>query len=205
MRIGRTGRFFKGRPRRPPAKLLFCSSSRSAEPPETGSFTPSGAAPASTHWSSTHRGTLRAPALARIGLPQLAGNSSSVTGGAWARRAGNGSARNPRCSRIFFATSGSSMQAMIRIGPRQREHFRTSTPRPASAARPNPDDTSTAPTSTSAMTGAGTSATLGSEPTLAPTAAVMKDAARHVATLLQGLGHHVESCSNQLFPRVSGG
>lgn len=31
-----------------------------------------------------------------------------------------------------------------------------------------------------------------SEPTLAPTAAVMKDAARHVATLLQGLGHHVE-------------
>ena len=57
------------------------------------------------------------------------GNSSRATGGAWARRVGSGSARNPRCSSIFLATSGSSMQAMSRIGPRQREHFRTSTPK----------------------------------------------------------------------------
>ena len=51
------------------------------------------------------------------GVIQAAGNSSSVTGGAWARRVGSGSARKPRCSRIFFATSGSSMQAMRRILP----------------------------------------------------------------------------------------
>ncbi len=51
----------------PPAELLFCLCSRSAEPPETGNFRPSGAGPpwpegfpcGSTHWSST---------LARIGL-----------------------------------------------------------------------------------------------------------------------------------------
>ena len=60
---------------------------------------------------------------------QASGNSSRATGGAWARRVGSGSARNPTCSRIFFATSGSSMQAMSRIWPRQREHFRTSTPK----------------------------------------------------------------------------
>ena len=42
---------------------------------------------------------------------------------------GSGSARNPRWSRIPLATSGSSMQAMSRIWPRQREHFRISTPR----------------------------------------------------------------------------
>ena len=48
---------------------------------------------------------------------QASGNSSRPTGGgAWARRVGSGSARNPRCSRIFLATSGSSMQAMSRIG-----------------------------------------------------------------------------------------
>lgn len=51
------------------------------------------------------------------GVVQAAGNSSSVTGGAWARRVESGSARKPRCSRIFFATSGSSMQAMRRILP----------------------------------------------------------------------------------------
>ena len=60
---------------------------------------------------------------------QASGNSSRATGGAWARRVGSGSARNPRCSRIFLATSGSSMQAMSRMVPQQREHFRTSTPK----------------------------------------------------------------------------
>ena len=48
---------------------------------------------------------------------QTAGKSSRVTGGAWARRVGSASARKPRCSRIFLATSGSSMQAMRRILP----------------------------------------------------------------------------------------
>lgn len=63
------------------------------------------------------------------GEVQASGNSSRATGGAWARRVGSGSARNPRCSSILLATSGSSMQAMSRIGPRQREHCRKSTPK----------------------------------------------------------------------------
>ena len=51
--------------------------------------------------------------------PQAAGKSSSVTGGAWARAVGSGSAGSPRCWRIFLATSCSSMQAMSFIRPRQ--------------------------------------------------------------------------------------
>ena len=54
--------------------------------------------------------------IADVELAVMVG-SSRVTGGAWARRVGSASARNPRCSRIFLATSGSSMQAMRRIWP----------------------------------------------------------------------------------------
>ncbi len=38
-----------------------------------------------------------------------------MTGGAWARVVGNGSDGNPRWTSIFFATPGSSMQAMSRV------------------------------------------------------------------------------------------
>ncbi len=152
----------------PRPNLLFCSCSRPAEPPETGSSRPSGAGPPGPEGFPL----VNARVVDRGGVVQAAGNSSRVTGGAWPRAVGNGSDGNPRCSSIFFATSGSSMQAIIRIGPRQREHFRTSTERepfgprqrPAKAARPNRGDTSTAPTSTSAMTGAATGAVTSSTP-----------------------------------------
>ena len=97
----------------PRQKLLLCSDLRSAEPPETGSLRPSGAGPPGPEGFPL----VNALVVNGGGVVQAAGNSSSVTNGAWARRLGSGSARKPRCSRIFFATSGSSMQAMSRILP----------------------------------------------------------------------------------------
>ncbi len=97
----------------PPPKMLFCSCLRSAEPPETGSFRPSGAGPPGPEGFPL----VNARVVDGDGVIQAAGKSSSVTGGAWARRVGRSSARKPRCSRIFFATLGSSMQAMSRILP----------------------------------------------------------------------------------------
>jgi len=115
------------------------------------------------HRIADFRRSGRAAAVAARGVDggdgvQAAGKSSRVTGGGWARRVGSASARKPRWSRIFLATSGSSMQAMRRILPGQREHWSTSTERepfgprrrPAKAARPNRSGTSTAPTSISA-------------------------------------------------------
>ena len=50
------------------------------------------------------------------GVVQAAGKSSSVRDGAWARMSGSGSARKPRCSRIFFARAAESVQSHARRG-----------------------------------------------------------------------------------------
>jgi len=107
MRIGGTGRIFKGRPRSTPGKnCSFVQANGPLNHPKPALFQAIG-----------RRTAVNALVVNGGRVVQAAGNSSSVTGGAWARRVESGSARNPRCSRIFFATSGSSMQAMSRILP----------------------------------------------------------------------------------------
>ena len=101
-RIGGTGRLLKGRPRSTPGQtahlLKITAGSRSAEPPETGFFRPSGAGPPSTHWSSTavvwfrRQGTARASQAA----PGPAG-SGAVRRASRDARGSSSPHRAPRC------------------------------------------------------------------------------------------------------------